>query len=506
MRHLTSFRTSLLLSPAMFSLLGGCMVGPHYHRPKAIISDRFKEAPPPPGWQKAQPSMSTLPKGDWWRIFNDPLLNQLEEEVDRSNQGLKEYEAQYRKARTLIDSIRANLFPTLSGNFSFKRNSQGATVPDGIDGGSHSITNVSNTWTTGPSANWTIDVWGMIRRQVQQQVTASQASAALMANMRLSYQLELATDYINLRYQDSLIHLYQRNVGLYSHNLTILTNQLEAGVADPTSVLQARYQLQSTQASLSNAHVARAQYEHAIAVLTGKPPAALSIPDGDLGRTIPPAPTMLPSELLERRPDIAQAERQMESYNAEIGYRIGAFYPQFNLSASYGYSGNPIQQLIQSATRAWSLGAAATETIFQGGARTAAVREAEADYDNAVATYRQTVLSALQDTEDQLSNLRYLSDVYRYQGGAVSSAEEAVRVSMNEYLAGTQIYTTVITAQQTALQYEQNKLQVQQQRFLSEIRLITDLGGGWSSHELPTKNALQTDNPFLPSFIQKDKN
>lgn len=505
MHYLISSRKALLLS-SFVPLLGGCMVGPHYHRPKPIISTHFKEAAPPPGWQKARPDMSALPKGEWWRIFNDPTLNKLEEEVERSNQNLKEYEAQYRKARTLIDSIKANLFPTLSGKFSFNRSSQGATLPDSLNGGTHTVTNVTNTWTTGPDVNWTIDVWGMIRRQVQQQVTASQASAALLANMRLSYQLQVANNYFNLRYQDSLIHLYQRNVTLYRHNLTILSNQLDAGVADPTSVLQARYQLQSTEASLANAHVARAQYEHALAVLTGRPPAALTIASGDLTDTVPPAPDMLPSELLERRPDIAQAERQMESYNAEIGYRIGAFYPQINLSGSYGYSGNPIEHLIQTATRTWSLGAAATETIFQGGARTAAVREAEADYDNAVATYRQTVLSALQDTEDQLSNLHYLNDVYRYQKDAVKSAEGAVRVSMNEYLAGTQIYTTVITAQQTALQYEQNKLQVQQQRLLSEVRLITDLGGGWTTHDIPSKNSLQTDNPLLPSFIQKDKN
>lgn len=505
MCHLSIPRTTLLLSSALLPL-GGCMVGPDYHRPKAIISDHFKEAAPPAGWQKAQPKMSDFPKGDWWRIFNDPTLNQLEEEVAHSNQNLKQYEAQYRKARALIDSIKANLFPTISGKFSFNRSSQGTTAPDSINGGTHSITSTGNTWATGPNLNWTVDVWGMVRRQVQEQVTAAQGSAALLANMRLSYQLELASDYMNLRYQDSLIDLYKRNVGLYQHNLTILTNQLDAGVADPTNVLQARYQLQSTQASLANAHVARAQYEHAIAVLTGKPPAALNIAHGVLPSIVPPAPITIPSELLERRPDIAQAERNMESYNAEIGYQIGAFYPQINISANYGYSGNPIEQLIQTATRTWSLGAAASETLFAGGARTAAVREAEADYDNATASYRQTVLSALQDTEDQLSNLYYLNNVYRLQGDAVHSAEDAVRVSMNEYLAGTQIYTTVITAQQTALQYEQNKLQIQQQRLISEIRLIADLGGGWSTKELPSKDSLQTDNPLLPSFIQKNKN
>ena len=261
-----------------------------------------------------------------------------------------------------------------------------------------------------------------------------------------------------MRYQDSLIDLYTRNVGLYRDNLKILENQLEAGVADPTSVLQARYLLQSTEASLANAHIARAQYEHAIAVLTGRAPADVTIAAALLPKEIPAAPVAVPSMILERRPDVAQAERNMEAYNAEIGYAIGAFFPEITLSASYGYSGNPLQQLIQTATRTWGLGAAATETIFQGGARTAAVREAEADYDNAVATYRQTVLAAMQDTEDQMSNLHYLDQQLGLQNQAVASAEAAVRVSMNEYLAGTQIYTTVITAQQTALQYEELSL------------------------------------------------
>lgn len=480
-------------------------MGPDYHRPKAIISEYFKEAPPPEGWVKSRPDMATIPKGKWWLIFNDPTLNDLEERVDQSNQSLKQYEAQYRKARAMIDSVRANLYPTLNGQFTFNRNGKGTVLPDGT-GGTYTKNLATNTWTTGPSASWTIDVWGAIRRQVQQQVTAAQSSAALLANMRLSYELDLATDYFDLRYQDSLIDLFTRNVGLYRHNLEILENQLAAGVADPTSVLQARYQLQSTQASLANAHIARSQYEHAIAVLTGRPPADVTMPEAPLPFTLPPPPQALPSTLLQRRPDIAQAEREMESYNAEIGYRIGSFFPEFTFNASYGYSGNPLNKLIQTAMRTWSLGAGANETLFAGGARTAAVREAEADYDNAVASYRQTVLTALQDTEDQLSNLRYLNEQMTYQNMALKSAQDAVRVSMNEYLAGTQIYTTVITAQQTALQYEENRLQIQQQRFLSEIRLITDLGGGWSVDDLPSKDSLQLNNPFVPSLMQKNKN
>ncbi|GBR50640.1 secretion system type I outer membrane efflux pump lipoprotein NodT [Neokomagataea thailandica NBRC 106555] len=483
---------AILLGTMAVPALSGCMVGPDYKRPQAIIAPQFKEAPPPAGWTKTRPDLALFPKGDWWTIFNDPTLNDLENRIATSNQSLKEYEAQYRKAASTIDSVRAQLYPTLSGSFSFNRNSASSST--------------NNTWATGPSASWTIDVWGRIRRQVEQQVAATQADAALVAAMRLSYQLQLAQDYFDLRYQDSLIDLYTNNVGLYTRNLQIVENQLEAGVADPTAALQARYQLESTQASLANAHVARAQYEHAIAILTGRTPSEVSIPSAPLPKILPPAPVALPSTLLERRPDVAQAERNMEAYNAAIGYAIGAYYPEVSLSASYGYSGNPIQQLIQTATRTWGLGAAATETIFNGGARTAAVRSAEADYDNAVATYRQTVLAAIQDTEDQMSNLHYLDQQLTMQNKALATAQDAVRVSTNEYLAGTQIYTTVITSEQTALQYEQTQLSIRQQQFLAEVKLLTDLGGGWNSTSVPSKDSLQTDNPLLPSFIQKDKN
>lgn len=505
-------RRILLLAAA--PLLAGCMVGPNYHRPRAILSARFKEAPPPAGWGQARPDVAAMPKGDWWTVFNDPVLSALEERVATSNQSLKEYEAQYRRAAADIDSVRASLYPSFSGSFSFNRNSHGSSATStsgyvyGGAGGAatHTTTNITNTWSTGPSASWTVDVWGKIRRQIQEQVTTTQADAALVANMRLSYQLQLAQYYFELRYQDSLIDLYTRNVGLYAHNYQILQNQLDAGVSDPASVFQAKYLLQSTEASLADAHINRAKYEHAIAMLTGRPPAEVTIAHGPLARDVPAAPLALPSMLLERRPDVAEAERNMESYNAEIGYAIGAYFPEITLSATYGYSGNPIEHLIQVATRTWSLGAQASETIFNGGARTAAVRMAEADYDNAVATYRQTILAAMQDTEDQMSSLHYLSDELVKQKEALSSAESAVRVSMNQYLAGTAIYTTVITSQQTALQYEQTELSVREQQFLAEVALLTDLGGGWTTRQIPSKDELQRDNPLAPWFIDPDRN
>ncbi|MFC0511667.1 MULTISPECIES: efflux transporter outer membrane subunit [Asaia] len=504
-----SARRFSLLAACCTPLLSGCfMVGPDYHRPHAVISAKFKEAPkPPPGWGVAQPQLAEASKGAWWEIYHDPQLNWLESQVAISNQNVKQYEAQYRKAEATIDSIRAQLFPTLSGSFSFSRNAQGGSSRSASTGSvvNYSSTTTVNTWNTGPSASWTLDVWGRIRRQIQQQVTATQASAADLANAQLSYQSQLANAYFNLRYQDSLKKLYQDNVGYFQQALTIVQNQVDAGVTDPSSLWQARYQLQQTQAQATQAGVARAQYEHAIAVLIGRAPADLSIPVGTLTTTLPTPPTAVPSLLLQRRPDIAAAERNMEGYNAEIGYYIAAFYPEISVSATYGYSGNPLQTLIQAATRFWSLGASSTETLFNGGARTAAVRSARADYDASVATYRQTVLTALQGVEDNLSNLRILNEQMIDQDVAVKSAQEAVRVSMNEYIAGTQTYTTVLTSQQNALSYEVQALGIHQNIAISHVDLIVALGGGWDVSQLPSKASLQTNNPLLPEFMSKTK-
>lgn len=512
MTALPSFRPkhrAILLATLCTPMLSGCfMVGPHYHQPRPVISARFKEAPPPPaGWTVAQPQLAEIPKGKWWEIYHDPLLNQMEEQVAINNQNVKYYEAQYRHAHALVDSIRAQLFPTLSGTFSFSRNAVGAQTSSASSGSlvSYSRQVTQNTWNTGPNASWDLDLWGAIRRQIQQQVTATQATVAQLANMTLSYQATLATDYFELRYQDSLRKLYARNVSYYQHALEILENQAKAGVTDPATVLQQRYTLQNAQALETNAGVLRAQYEHAIAMLMGRAPADLSIPEGDLTLDLPPLPTSTPSTLLQRRPDIAQEERNMEGYNAEIGAKIAAFFPDVKLSASYGYSGNPLQELIQASTRFWSLGASSTETLFNGGARTAAVREARADYDSAVAQYRQTVLAAIQSVEDNFSTLRILRQQTAQQAEAVKSADEAVRVFMNQYLAGTVIYTSVITAEQNALSYEQSLLQLHEQAAVQHVALIQNLGGGWDVSELPSKNSLQTNNPFLPEFIQKTK-
>jgi NodT family efflux transporter outer membrane factor (OMF) lipoprotein len=503
------------LAPLLIPLVAtGCMVGPDYKRPAAIISPTFKELRPAPGWQYAQPRLAELPKGKWWEIYNDPLLNQLEQQVALNNQNVREYEARYRNARATINGVRAQLFPTLNGSLSFNRQSSGTgsrssgtIINYGQNTTRGDVTNTTeNTYAMGLSASWDLDLWGKIRRQIQAQVTEAQASAADLANAALSYQAQLATAYFNLRYQDSLYDLLERNVTFYERSYQITKNQYDAGTADPTSLMQAKTQLEQTRAQAIATGINRAQYEHAIAILIGKPPADLSIPRGALSRVIPPVPVSVPAALLQRRPDIAAAERRMEEYNAQIGAALAAFYPDVKLTAAYSYSGDPVGTLVQVVNRIWSLGASATETLFQGGARTAAVREANTNYDYYTAIYRQTVLTALQNVEDQLSNLRILADQAAQQDIALKAANKAASISFNQYMAGTQIYTTVITAEVTALSNAETALQIQQSRMVDSVSLVEALGGGWNASSLPSKASMQTDNPFLPDFIQKDRN
>lgn len=484
-----------------------CMVGPNYHVPSAIISSRFKELKPLPGWQKADSSLAALDKQEWWTIYNDPLLNQLEEQVDISNQNLKIAEANYRYARALINQTRAGLFPGLSMGTQFNREGKGGSTLNTAGGNINNFGGATkNTYTLSTAASWDVDLWGKIRRNVESQVASAQASAADLANARLSYQSELAQAYFNLRYQDSLEDLLQKNADFYQQSLQVTQNQYNAGIINPTALLQAQTQLQQTKALLVQTGIARAQYEHAIAVLMGKPPADVDIPKGKLPFTIPPIPATLPATLLQRRPDIASAEREMETYNAQIGAALAAFFPDITLSANLGYSGDPVGSLVNVANRVWSLGAAASENLFDGGARTASLRAAEAMYDQAVAKYRQTVLSALQSTEDQLSNLRILEQQAIQQQQAVEFSNQTVTVAYNQFLAGTEDYTTVVTAEVTSLNNQQTALGIQQQRIIDSVLLIQNLGGGWNRDRLPSKHSLQTNLPFVPSFIQKDHN
>ena len=329
-------------------------------------------------------------------------------------------------------------------------------------------------------------------------MTAAQASAADVANARLSAQATLATDYFDLRAADAIIALLTRTVADYRRSLEVTRNQYEAGVAARSDELTAQVLLETTQASLINAGIARAQYEHAIAVLAGHPPAELALAVAPLAQDLPAIPGVLPATLLQRRPDIASAERLMASQNALIGAAIGAYYPTISLSALLAYSGEPLGSLISAANRVWSLGASASQVLFDGGARTALVREARATYDESVATYRQTVLTALQQVEDELAALRILDQQLGVQQRAVVDSRRSVEITLNEYRAGTQAYTAVVTAQALALSNEETLLTLEQQRLVASVALIQALGGGWSTGELPGKDSLQRNQPFLP--------
>ncbi len=481
------------------------MVGPDYHRPPAPVPTTFKELH---GWKLATPS-DAAPKGQWWLVFNDPTLNDLEPQIDIGNQTLKEDEAAYRNAQALVDEARANLFPVLSANAGVTRSSSGSGGGSVISSTGLTTSGGTTTTTGGKSAartqyslegsaSWTIDVWGAIRRQVQSDVANAQASAATLANARLSAQGSLATDYMELRETDALQRVLNDTVAGDKKALAITQNQYDAGTAAQSDVITARTQLEAAESSAINVGVARAQYEHAIAVLIGKPPMALTIPVVQTVPPVPDIPGVVPSALLERRPDVASAERSMKAENALIGVAVAAYYPTVDLSALFGYAGNPINSLVSAANRVWSLGASASETLFDGGERSAAVRAARANYDEAVAAYRQTVLTAFQQVEDALANLRILAQQDQVDSATVADAKRAVQIALNEYAAGTQAYTTVITAQNTLLSAQETEVSVQETRLTEAVALIQALGGGWSAADLPDRDWLQRRNPLLP--------
>lgn len=447
--------------PLLLLLLSGCVVGPDYVRPPAPIPATYAELK---NWTPARP-LDDIDRGAWWSIYNDPLLDDLERQIDIGNQNLRAYEAAYRKARAIVAEARANYYPTLSAVGSADKLRQSGKT--------------TTTKTTELGASWDIDLWGKVRRQVESDVAGAEASAAELASIRLSVQAELATDYFELRYQDSLAKLLTETVKAYERSLNITRNQYASGVAALSDVITADTTLKTTQASLIATGVARAEYEHAIAILIGKPPADLSIPPWLLTTAVPDVPVQVPSTLLQRRPDIAQAERTMRQQNALIGVETAAYYPSITLSADLGLASTS-GALFELSKRMWELAVSGSETLFDAGQRSAAVKAARADYDQAVANYRETVLEAFRDVEDNLSNLRILAEQAKKQAEAVALAREAVRISLNEYKAGTTNYTTVVTAQATALSNEQTALQIMANRLTANVALVKALGGGWT--------------------------
>jgi NodT family efflux transporter outer membrane factor (OMF) lipoprotein len=479
-------------------LTGGCMVGPDYKKPDAPVPVAYKELP---GWKVSAPS-DAFDKGAWWSVYDDPVLDRLEREIDVSNQTLKEFEAAYRQAQDVVQEARGQLFPMLTLDAGATRSKGGSggfssTGGSGSAFGSSSSGKLRTNFNVAPNASWDLDVWGRIRRTIESDVAGAQASEADLANARLSAQASLANDYFQLRAADALQALLDDAVAQYTRSLQITVNQYNAGTAARSDVITAQTQLQTTQAQAIGVGVARAQFEHAIAVLTGHPPGDLTIDRARLANDVPVIPPNVPSRLLERRPDIASAERQMQEANALIGVAIAAYYPDISLSALFGYTGTPLRSLISATNQVWSLGANATQTLFQGGSLVAATAAARAAYDHNVAVYRQTVLTAFQQVEDALSGLRILEQQAAAQAIAVTSARRAVEIALNEYRAGTQAYTAVVVAQTTALSDEESALTIQQNRLLASVSLIEALGGGWDTGQVVSADELQKGLPFL---------
>jgi len=454
------------------AVFAGCEVGPNYHRPSGPIPVTYKEMK---GWTPATPA-NGLDRRDWWVIYHDPILNRLEEQVQLSNQNIKEFEAAYREARAEVREQQSALFPTATVTPSVEHLKSGKAPP-------------TNTYTLSGSVTWDLDVWGKIRRNIESSVANAQASAADLADAQLAAQAEVATDYFELRGQDSLQQLLNETVKAFQRSLQIVQNQYAAGTAARSDVITAQAQLLSTQASAVNVGVQRATFEHAIAMLTGRPPADLTLSPKSLDAVVPQIPVAVPSTLLQRRPDIAAAERQMQQQNALIGVNVAAFYPDINLSAALNYGGSALGLLFAASNQVWFLAASASETVFEGGQRTAAVAAARAAYDNSVANYRQTILTAFQGVEDQLSTLRILSQQAVVENAAVEAAQHAVEISLNEYKAGTVAYTTVVTAQAGLLTDQQSALAVQISRVTASIALIKALGGGWNTSSLPYRGS-----------------
>jgi NodT family efflux transporter outer membrane factor (OMF) lipoprotein len=483
------------------SALGGCAVGPDYIPEAAPVPKTFKELK---GWKVATPSDS-LPRGDWWAFYKDANLNVLIKQVEISNQNVAVQAAAYEQARAIIREAQAALFPILSASYTATRSNFGvgasrtaavtsATTVTGQAG------TTTSTFVPGLSGSWDLDVWGKVRRQIESNASAAQVSAADLANVKLAAQAQLATAYFNLRAADALQALLLRTVQEYKKTLEIVRNQFKAGYSvTEADVATAEGQVFSTQSLAINVGVQRAQYEHAIAMLVGRPPAELSIARRPLSGAIPKLPVSVPSALLERRPDIAAAERTMQEQNALIGVQMAAYFPDISLSAVLQWSGSRAFPF-NVANEIWSLGGAATQILFDGGLRGAQIDAARAVYWQSVASYRQTVLSAFQGVEDELAAIRILTQQLTVQRKAVEAQREAVRIYLNQFQAGTAPFTTVVTAQIQLLTYEESELTIRQNLFLASVALIQDLGGGWDVNLLPTKKELESDISLLPQL------
>jgi len=482
--------TRLLLPAAAVALAAGCAVGPNYQRPELPVPADYRESA---GWKTATPA-ETAAKGAWWETFQDPILNDLEVQAAASNQTLRQAAATYEEARQVARADRATFFPDLSAVGSADR-----SHPAGIPG---LPTATSTTFSAGLDASWSPDFWGRVRRQTEADVTAAQASAADLASARLSLQVLLAQDYIGLRASDEKRRLLDNAVESYARTLKITENKYAVGVAARSDVISAQAQLDAARAQAIDVGVQRAALDHAIAVLVGRVPADFSTaPQPAFTLAVPSVPPQLASALLERRPDIAAAERTVASANARVGVQTAAYFPDITLSAQGGYEGSPLDRLFTAPFRMWSVGGNVSETLLDFGARRADVLEARAAYDAEVAAYREAVLSAFEQVEDNLAALRILSHEAEVQGAAVTEAADAARIAENEYKAGTEDFTYVVNAQVAEVTDRVSALTILQERLSDAVTLIGALGGGWSASDLPTRHEILERHSADPAAV-----
>jgi NodT family efflux transporter outer membrane factor (OMF) lipoprotein len=485
-------------------MLTGCTVGPKYHPPAVQPPPAFKEAPPPgpasnppqaqqnnqangtqdntqETWTVAQPADAKI-RGDWWAIFNEPELNDLEGQLNINNQNLKLFFENYMQARALVGEARAQYFPTVTFGPGFDRAKSSGNLNSSS---SFNTGKISQIYSLPVDVSWTPDLFGRIRSQVHQAQYNAQVSAADLENERLVEQADLANFYFEIRGQDALIQLFTQTVAYYQKSLDLTQAQYDTGVGDQISVVEARTTLQSAQASLTNLGILRAQYEHAIAVLIGKEASGFSLPPRPIATAPPPIPIGMPSLLLQRRPDVAAAERTMASANAQLGVAYSAFYPSLTLSVSGGFESSLFRHIVDWPSRFWSVGPTFSQPIFNA-ALSSALHQEVAIYNADVASYRQTVLTAFQQVEDNLAQTRILSQQIQQQRAVVASAQQSLDLEMGRYETGIDPYINVVTLQNTVFSNQQTLTSLQINQMTSAVLLVEALGGGWDTSQLPT--------------------
>jgi NodT family efflux transporter outer membrane factor (OMF) lipoprotein len=494
------------------AILTGCTVGPKYHPPAVQPPPAFKEAPPATpattpapaaqdvgAWTVAQPSDAKI-RGDWWAVFNEPELNDLEAQLNIDNQNIKLFFENYMEARALVGEARALYFPTVSVGPSYSRQRSSANL--GATSTTANPGKTSQLYSLPLEVSWTPDLFGRIRNQVHAAQYSAQVSAADLENEKLAEQADLAEFYFEIRGQDALIDLLNQTVATYQKSLDLTQAQYDTGVGDQLSVVEARTVLQSTQASLTNLGILRAQYEHAMAVLLGKPASGFSLPKRALTTAPPPIPIGVPSLLLQRRPDVAAAERTMASANATLGVAYSAFFPNLTLSASGGFESYLFKHLADWPSRFWSVGPGFSAPIFNAALKSE-LHQYVAIYNADVATYRQTVLTAFQQVEDYLAQTRILSQQIEQQRAALASAKESLNLEMGRYETGVDPYIDVVTLQNTVLSNQQTVYSLQIEQMTGAVQLVEALGGGWDTSQLPTPRQVSQTPPKADTQLQR---